>query len=89
MPEIRIKHPERDEGNHPEWNAMLDDHAEHHHHGAGFLTWHSDFIARFERLLKSLPEADRPAKGSIEPWTKIPKDLKTASGWKSEWGCTS
>ena len=77
MPEIRI--------NHPEWDAMLNDHAHHHHRGAEFLTWHSAFIARFKRLLDSLPEADRPAEESIEPWTEIPADLKTASGWEPEW----
>lgn len=77
MPEIRI--------NHPEWDAMLEDHAQHHHHGAEFLTWHSAFIARFERLLDTLPEADRPAEESIEPWTEIRGDLKTASTWKTEW----
>ena len=76
MPEIRI--------NHPEWDAMLKAHAGHPHHGAAFLTWHSAFIARFERLLNSLPEADRPAKESIEPWTEIPGDLKTASTPVSE-----
>ena len=77
MPEIRI--------NDPEWDAMLKDHARHRHEGAEFLTWHSDFIARFESLLNSLPEADRPAEESIEPWTEIPGDLKSVSTWKTEW----
>ena len=85
MPEIRINDPERDETNHPVWDAMLNEHAEHHHHGAEFLTWHSEFIARFASLLNSLPEADRPAKESIEPWTEIPEALKKASIWKTEW----
>ena len=77
MPEIRI--------NDPEWDAMLDDHAEHDHHGVEFLTWHSAFIARFEGLLNTLEEAKRPAEESIEPWTEIPGDLKTASTWKTKW----
>ncbi len=77
MPEIRI--------NNPEWDAMLNAHARHHHRGPAFLTWHSEFIARFERLLSSLPEADRPAEESIEPWTKIPGDLKRTSTWQPEW----
>ena len=64
---------------------MLKDHGEHRHQGAEFLTWHSEFIARFETLLQSLPEADRPAEESIEPWSEIPEDLKTATMWKSEW----
>ena len=77
MPEIRIKDAK--------WKEMLDDHAGHDHSGAEFLKWHSKFIAQFASLLESLPKADRPAEASIEPWTEIPGDLKSASGWKSEW----
>ncbi|MDE2809471.1 MAG: hypothetical protein OXN90_13735 [Gemmatimonadota bacterium] len=77
MPEINI--------NASEWDDMVREHLNAPHHGAEFLTWHSEFILRFHALLKRVPDQQRPKPADIAAWPAVPQDLKGVGGWDPEW----
>lgn len=50
--------------------------------GEEFLVWHGGYISRFMGWVDSLPEAERPDRTTIAPWTSIPAGFKMGMlGW--------
>lgn len=46
--------------------------------GQEFLTVHNQFLAKFDKWVHGLPEAQRPAAAATKGWAPLPKTLKTA-----------
>lgn len=67
------------------WEEMVREHSAAPHHGARFITWHSEFILRFHELLKTVPDGERPDRADIAAWTEVPVELKRVNGWDSDW----
>ncbi|MDE0521012.1 MAG: hypothetical protein OXH79_03545 [Boseongicola sp.] len=78
MPTINIDHPEWDQFVHEHLTPGI-------HAGALFLTWHGDYVARFHRLMNTLPpNIGQPKPADVAPWLKIPNRLKRTRTWVAE-----